>query len=76
MTDITVIDGGSVILLQPNTPEAKKWLNENIGQDNGYQPYWPTVACERNYVMDTLYGAQEDGLSMEVNGQAFTLQPA
>lgn len=76
MSDVTVIDGGSVALLQPNTPEATQWIEDNIGQDNGFQPNWPTVLCERQYVLDILYGMQEYGLSLEMNGLTLTLQPA
>lgn len=76
MTDITVIDSGSIVLLQPNTDEARAWIEENIGPDNGYQPYYPTVTCERSYFMDVLFGMQESGLSLETEGRTFILEPA
>lgn len=63
MTDFTVHNHGSVVLLEPNTPQAEDWLNEHIGQDNGYQPRWPTALIEPRYVADVLSGAIEDGLT-------------
>jgi hypothetical protein len=62
-SDVEIEDGGSVVLLRPLTPEAVVWVNENIGQDNGYQPYWPVVVVERRYVPDILEGMQADGLT-------------
>ena len=65
MADFTVIHDGSVSLLRPNTSAAEAWVEENIGEDNGYQPYWPTVVIERNYLDDILYGLQDEGLVWE-----------
>ena len=64
MTDATIMDGGSVVLIEPQTDAARAWVEENIGQDNGYQPYWPTVTCERRYVADILDGMVADGLEV------------
>ena len=61
-TDITVQDAGSIVLLQPHTGTAKRWLEENIGQDNGFQPYWPTVVVEPRYLGEIIEGMQADGL--------------
>ena len=62
--DITVNDQGSVILLTPNTPEGEAWIDDNIGQGNGYQPYYPTVIVEPRYLGDIVHGAIEDGLQL------------
>ena len=62
--DVVIKDGGSVVLLEPKTEQARDWLNENIGQDNGYQPYWPTVVCECRYVEDIVGGMIESGLTV------------
>ncbi len=76
MTDITVVDAGSIVLLQPNTPAAIEWIDENIGEDNGFQPDYPNVLCEPRYAQDILYGMQNDMLTLENrDGQKFTLQP-
>ena len=77
MTDITVIDSGSILLLQPNTPEAESWIGENVVVEPGdFQPHYPTIACERRYVFDLLYGMQESGLTLETEGRTFMLEPA
>ena len=65
MTDVTIIGGGSITLLQPETNAAREWFEENISQDNGYQPYWPTIVCEGRYVTDILEGMANDGLNVE-----------
>jgi len=54
MTDITVVDSGSIILLRPETDAGRAWVEEHVGHDNGYQPYWPTVVCEARYVGDVI----------------------
>lgn len=61
-TDVTVVNGGSIYLLRPETPEAHDWVEENIGQDNGYQPHYPTVLVEHRFVADIIEGMVDDGL--------------
>ena len=76
MYDITVVDTGSIVLLQPNTSEAVEWIDENIGKDNGFQPDYPTVLCEPRYAQDIMYEMQNDMLTLEDrDGRGFTLQP-
>jgi len=65
MADIEVANGGSIVLLRPVTSEGRDWVEENIGQDNGYQPYWPTVVCEARYAGDVIDGMVADGLEVE-----------
>ncbi len=55
---------GSVFLLRPLTPSATSWLEEHIGQDNGFQPYWPTCVIEHRYIWPILEGIQNDGLAV------------
>jgi len=55
---------GSIFLLRPLTTAAREWVNEHIGQDNGYQPYWPTVVIEPRYVEPILTGLRNDGLTV------------
>lgn len=63
--DIQVENGGSVFLLRATSELGESWVDENIGQDNGYQPYWPTVVVESRYIEDIVYGMQADGLEVE-----------
>jgi hypothetical protein len=60
--DFTVEHHGSVVLFRPNTPAGIEWANENIGQGNGYQPYWPTMLFEHRYVPEVINGIRVDGL--------------
>ncbi len=63
--DFTIRNEGSIILLHPDTEPAIAWVEDNIGQANGYQPFWPTVLIEARYVRDILDGIQADGLTVE-----------
>ena len=55
---------GSIFLLRPLTPSATSWIEEHIGQDNGYQPYFPTVVVEHRYIWPILDGIRDDGLAV------------
>ena len=44
-TDIVVESHGSIFLLRPISDSGRMWIEENIGQQNGFQPYWPTVVA-------------------------------
>ena len=52
----TVNNHGSIVLITPNTQAGIDWANENIGKDNGYQPYWPTMVFEPRYVEQVVDG--------------------
>ena len=64
ITDIQIYNEGSIVLLQPKTQTAINWIEENIGQNNGFQPYWPTVTVEARFVENILCGMQSDGLKL------------
>ncbi len=64
MADFSITNGGSIVLLNPQTTEAEQWVEDHIGQDNGYQPYWPTVAIEANYVQEIIDGIEDDGMEV------------
>lgn len=63
--DIRVENEGTITLLHPQTPAGTEWVEENIGQDNGFQPQWPTVVVEHRYVRDIIDGMIRDGLEVE-----------
>jgi hypothetical protein len=63
-TDFFLENHGSIFLLKPQTPVATFWLEEHIGQDNGYQPMWPTVLVEHRFIADIVAGIQNDGLAV------------
>ena len=56
------VDAGSIFLLVPRTESAHDWIEQNIGRDNGFQPWWPTVVIEHRYVVDIMVGIRNDGL--------------
>ncbi len=62
--DFEVQNHGSIFLLRPLTPTATSWVDEHIGSDNGYQPYYPTVVVEHRYIADIVAGIQSDGLAV------------
>lgn len=62
--DFVVENHGSIFLLTPLSPPAKTWVNEHIGSENGFQPYWPTVVIEHRYISDIVQGIRNDGLAV------------
>ena len=60
--DFRVEFHGAIILLVPLTRSACAWANKNIGADNGFQPYWPTVIVEPRYLDQILGGIRKVGL--------------
>jgi hypothetical protein len=53
---------GSIVLIVPLGPAAREWLDEHIGRDNGYQPYWPIAVVEPRYLAQIIAGIRRDGL--------------
>ena len=66
--DFLLEDHGSVFLLSPQTLSARLWIADNIGRENGFQPYYPTIAIEHRYVQAVIEGIQNDGLACELGG--------
>lgn len=62
--DFLCEDHGSILLLQPLTPSAISWIEEHIGKNSGYQPYFPTLVVEHRYIADIIEGIQNDGLAV------------
>ena len=63
--DFTVRDEGSILLLTPHTGPARYWIDQHIGPDNGFQPYYPTIVIEPRYVIAILEGVRVAGLEIE-----------
>ena len=63
--DFLVENQGSIFLLIPQTDSARIWIDDHIGRDNGYQPYYPTVVVEHRYIADIVAGIQDDGLAVQ-----------
>jgi hypothetical protein len=62
--DFTLENHGSVFLLRPHSDGAHAWVEENIGQDNGFQPMWPTVVVEPRYISPIVEDIAADGLEI------------
>jgi hypothetical protein len=63
--DFEINGGGSIYLLNPVSESAKVWIEENIGRDNGFQPYWPSVVIEHRYVADVVAGILAEGYTVQ-----------
>jgi hypothetical protein len=63
--DFVLENHGSICILRPLTPSAVAWVEEHIGPDNGFQPYFPTVVVEHRYTTDIVEGIQHDGLAVQ-----------
>lgn len=57
-----LVDAGSIFLLTPHSESAHAWIEQNMGKDNDFQPWWPTVVIEHRYMADILQGIQNHGL--------------
>jgi hypothetical protein len=62
--DFFLENHGSIFLLRPQTVSARVWIDDHIGRDNGYQPYYPTVVVEHRYIADIVEGIRKDGLAV------------
>ncbi len=62
--DFQVENHGSIFLLRPLS-SAELWVLENIGADDGYQPYFPTLVVEHRYIADIVEGIRNDGLAVQ-----------
>ncbi len=63
--DFLIENHGSIFLLKPQTDLAISWVEENIGQDNGFQPNWPNVVIEHRYIADIVAGIKDDGFAVQ-----------
>ena len=47
--------------MQPRDKLAVGWVNEHIGQGNGFQPYFLTIVVENRHITDIIAGIRNDG---------------
>jgi hypothetical protein len=64
--DFILENHGSISILNPLTPSAVGWVEEHIGPDNGFQPYFPVVVVEHRYIAEIVEGIQNDGLAVKL----------
>jgi hypothetical protein len=58
--DFTVVNEGSIFLLQPLTPAAITWTNKYLPEDR--LCFGSAVAVEHRFIADILQGITDDGL--------------
>ena len=65
--DFFIENHGTIFLLRPLSAAARSWVEDHIGEDNGFQPYWPTVIVEHRYIAEIVAGIQADSLEVKQN---------
>jgi hypothetical protein len=60
--DFRLENHGSIFLLRPITLPAFEWVEQHIGRDSGWQPYFPNIVIEHRYIADIVAGIQNDEL--------------
>lgn len=63
-TNFTVRDEGSIVLLTPESPEARNWALEFLPEDA--MRFGGAIVIEHRYADDIITGIQNDGLTVEV----------
>ena len=58
--DFIVENHGTIFLLQPLSPAANSWIEENLPEDR--LTFGGAVVVEHRYIADIVRGAQIDGL--------------
>ena len=56
------IENHCIFLVRALNPNARTWIDEHIGSDNGFQPYYPTVVVKHRYIGTIAEGILADGL--------------
>jgi len=60
--DFLLCDEGSIFLLQPLTPAAVSWVEENLPEDR--MTFGSAIVVEHRYIADIVRGAIADGLAV------------
>ncbi len=63
MTDFTIDDHGSIVLLHPVTDQARAWIQENLG--DGLTILAGAIAVERQYIDYILVGLFRDDVTWD-----------
>ncbi len=63
--EVSVLDEGTIVLLEPTTDAEREWFEEHIDKEDSYQPYWPDrVVVERRYATPILDALIEAGFEV------------
>ncbi len=60
-----LVENHGIFLVRPLTSAAISWVEERIGRENGYQPYYPTIVVEHRYIANIVAGIQNNGLAVQ-----------
>jgi hypothetical protein len=63
--DFVVENHLSILVLRPLTGSAVSWIEQHIGQGNGFQPYFPTVVVEPRFSADIIERIGNDELAVQ-----------
>ena len=63
--DFQVVNHGTLYLLIPNTPRARRWVQENLPQD--HMKYDDASIIEHRYIGDIIDGIQADDLDIAIS---------
>lgn len=64
MTDVTLRDEGSIVLVTPVTTKAREWVDENVSLES-YQWFAGGFPCETRYIGDLVNGMIDAGLEVK-----------
>ncbi len=63
--DISLENHGSIFLVRPLSAAGTDWIEQNIGEGNGYQPDYPnSIIVEHRYILSIVDGMLNDGLEI------------
>lgn len=62
LPDFIVENYGTIFLLQPLTPTAISWIQENLPED--HMTFGSAVVVEHRYIGAIVHGAMADGLEV------------
>ncbi len=66
-TDFTVLNAGSIFILNPITEKADTWVEEKVGINDETQVWGQKgIVIEHRYIKDIIEGILEDDLSLEI----------
>lgn len=64
--DYRATNHGSLWLIEPLTPQATEWLNDNLGEEA--QRWGNAVAVEPRYVPELIERLRAEGFDVDVTG--------
>ena len=62
MSDFSLQDEGSIVLLRMHTPVAQAWVEDHICEPTYWTPH--AIVIEHRYIGDVLEGIIADGLEV------------